>query len=56
MKNEVRPLFDKLSRLSASRAAVLRWDGKLTRTFDGQDDDPRETAEIPEIRAYFRTT
>jgi hypothetical protein len=51
--NDVRPLLDKLGRLSASRAEALRWEGKLTFAFDGWDDDPRETAEIPEIRAYF---
>jgi hypothetical protein len=51
--NDVRPLLDKLARLSATRAAALRWEGKLTFAFDGWDDDPRETAEIPEIRAYF---
>ena len=51
--NDVRPLLDKLARLSATRAEALRWEGKLTFAFDGWDDDPRETAEIPEIRAYF---
>jgi hypothetical protein len=51
--NDVRPLLDKLSRLSASRAGALHWEGKLTFFFQGWDDDPRETAEIPEIRAFF---
>ena len=50
---DVRPLLDKLSPLAATREAALRWEGRVTFYFDGWDDDPRETAEIPEIRAYF---
>jgi hypothetical protein len=50
---DVRPLVDKLSRLVATREAAVHWEGKLTLAFEGWDDDPRETAEIPEIRAYF---
>lgn len=48
------PLLEKLSLLSSSREAALKWEGKLTFYFDGWDQDPRETAEIPEIRTFFR--
>lgn len=50
---DVRPLLGKLRRLTASREAAVRWEGKLTFFFQGWDADPRETAEIPEIRAFF---
>ncbi|MBK5963341.1 hypothetical protein CCR95_04360 [Thiocystis minor] len=53
--NDTGPMLDKLLPLSASHEAALQWEGKLTFYFDGWDDDPRETAEIPEIRAYFQT-
>jgi hypothetical protein len=50
---DTRPLLEKLSLLSASREAAIKWEGKLTFYFDGWDQDPRETAEIPEIRSFF---
>ena len=51
--HDIRPLLDKLLPLAASREAAVAWEGKVTFFFDGWDQDPRETAEIPEIRAYF---
>jgi hypothetical protein len=50
---DVRPLLDKLEALASSREEAIAWEGKLTFYFDGWDADPRETAEIPEIRSYF---
>jgi hypothetical protein len=50
---DVRPLLDKLQALAATREAAIAWEGKLAFYFDGWNDDPRETAEIPEIRRYF---
>ena len=51
--HDIRPLLDKLLPLADTREAAIAWEGKLTFYFDGWDEDPRETAEIPEIRAYF---
>ncbi|WP_295456245.1 chlororespiratory reduction 6 domain-containing protein [uncultured Thiodictyon sp.] len=51
--HDIRPLLDKLLPLAATREIAMRWEGKVTFYFDGWDNDPRETAEIPEIRAYF---
>jgi hypothetical protein len=51
---DILPLLEKLAPLVATREAARRWEGKVTFYFDGWDEDPRETAEIPEIRAYFR--
>ena len=51
--HDIRPLLDKLLPLAATREAAIAWEGKVTFFFDGWDQDPRETAEIPEIRAYF---
>ena len=46
--------LEKLQWLSASRESCLQWEGKLTFYFAGWGHDPRETAEIPEIRAFFQ--
>lgn len=51
---DIQPLLQKLTWLSSSREACLHWEGKLTFFFQGWDDDPRETAEIADIRAYFQ--
>lgn len=53
VKHDIRPLLDKLLPLAATREAAIAWEGKVTFFFDGWDQDPRETAEIPAIRAYF---
>ena len=53
IEGDVAPLVARLDALVASRAQALRWEGRVTFFFEGWDDDPRETAEIPEIRAYF---
>lgn len=42
-----------LKNISTTRAQVVDFEGRITFVFEGWDDDPRETAEIPEIRAYF---
>ncbi len=49
------PLLEKLGFLSESREAAMQWEGRLTFSFDGWDFDPRETAEIPEIRSFFQS-
>ena len=51
---DIQPLLQKLNWLSSSREACLHWEGKLTFFFQGWDDDPRETAEISDIRVYFQ--
>jgi hypothetical protein len=51
---DVRPLMEKLERFAATREDAIQWEGKITFYFEGWDSDPRETAEIPEIRRYFR--
>ncbi|MEA3642266.1 MAG: chlororespiratory reduction 6 domain-containing protein [Lamprobacter sp.] len=50
---DIQPLLGKLELLSADAQSALHWEGKLTFYFSGWDRDPRETAEIPEIRTYF---
>ena len=42
-----------LKKISSTRQQVVDFEGRITFLFDGWNDDPRETAEIPEIRAYF---
>jgi len=42
-----------LKNITSTRAQIVDFEGCITFVFDGWDDDPRETAEIPEIRAYF---
>jgi hypothetical protein len=53
MTADIAPMLEKLTTLSSTREAALKWEGTLTFVFEGWDDDPRETAEIPEIRSYF---
>ena len=53
MTADIAPMLEKLTSLSSTREAALQWEGTLTFVFEGWGDDPRETAEIPEIRAYF---
>lgn len=48
------PLLEKLAALAATRGEAIAWEGTVTFGFDGWDQDPRETAEIPEIRRYFQ--
>ncbi|MEA1052471.1 chlororespiratory reduction 6 domain-containing protein [Lamprobacter modestohalophilus] len=50
---DIQPLLGKLELLSEDAHSALHWEGKLTFYFGGWDRDRRETAEIPEIRAYF---
>ncbi|NCA72417.1 MAG: DUF1817 domain-containing protein [Sphingobacteriia bacterium] len=53
MTCDIAPMQEKLTTFSSTREAALKWEGTLTFAFQGWDQDPRETAEIPEIRAYF---
>ena len=49
---DIQPMLEKLEFLSETREGTLLWEGKLAVYFAGWDRDPRETAQIPEIRAY----
>ncbi len=51
---DIEPMLEKLSFLIEHADIALQWEGKLTFYFNGWDDDPRETPEIPEIRAFFQ--
>lgn len=51
---DIEPLLEKLGFLIEHADIAMEWEGKLTFYFDDWDDDPRETAEIPEIRAFFQ--
>ena len=42
-----------LSPLVGSKETAEQFEGRLTFYFPGWDEDPRETAEIPEIRDWF---
>ncbi len=42
-----------LSLMAATRENAQLYEGRVTFYFSGWDDDPRETAAIPEIRAWF---
>ncbi|RKT37952.1 chlororespiratory reduction 6 domain-containing protein [Thiocapsa rosea] len=53
MTCDIAPMQEKLTTLSSTREAAVKWEGTVTFAFEGWDNDPRETAEIPEIRAYF---
>ena len=46
-------MLELLKSITSTREQVVAYEGRITFYFDGWDDDPRETAEIPEIRAYF---
>jgi hypothetical protein len=46
-------MLNLLKNFTSTREQVMAYEGCITFFFDGWDDDPRETAEIPEIRAYF---
>jgi len=43
-----------LKNFTTTRPQIVAYEGRITFVFDGWDDNPRETAEIPEIRAYSR--
>lgn len=47
------PVLQQLEFMTETRELAERWEGRLTLAFAGWDDDPRETAEIPAVRAYF---
>lgn len=45
--------LQQLGFMTESRELAERWEGQVSFVFDGWQDDPRETAEIPEVRDYF---
>ncbi|MBK1707343.1 LexA family protein [Halochromatium glycolicum] len=50
---DIAPVAQQLGFLSESAEMAERWEGRIGFVFDGWEDDARETAEIPAIRAYF---
>lgn len=50
---DIAPVAQQLGFLSETPEMAIRWEGRLGFVFEGWDDDPRETAEIPVIRDYF---
>lgn len=50
---DIDPVLQQLNFLCETRELAERWEGRISFFFDGWDDDPRETAEIPAIRSYF---
>lgn len=50
---DIAPILQQLDFMIETRELAERWEGQLMVTFDGWDDDPREIAEIAEIRTYF---
>ena len=50
---DIAPIAEKLGFLSETPEMATRWEGRIGFVFEGWDDDPRETAEIPAIRVYF---
>ncbi len=47
-------LLNLLKDIASTRQQVIEHEGCISLAFAGWDFDPRETAEIPEIRAYFQ--
>ena len=47
---DIAPVAERLGFLSETPEMAERWEGHLGFSFDGWDDDPRESAEIPAIR------
>ena len=52
---DIESLLKQLSQLVKSQEAATELEGRVTFYFQGWDADPREIAEIPEIRVYFQT-
>lgn len=50
---DIAPVAEQLGFLSETPEMAERWEGRIGFLFEGWDDDPRETAEIPAIRDYF---
>lgn len=51
---DIKAALAMLAPMAASRESAERFEGTLTFYFSGYDEDPRETAAIPEIRAWFQ--
>ena len=49
----IQPMLEILSDMVNTKEMAERFEGRLTFFFSGWDEDPRETAEIPEIRTWF---
>jgi hypothetical protein len=50
---DIGEILKALKPMAATRENVQLLEGRVTFYFSGWDEDPRETAEIPEIRAWF---
>ena len=50
---DIAPIAEQLGFLSETPEMATRWEGRIGFVFEGWDDDPRESAEIPAIRGYF---
>lgn len=50
---DIAPVAEQLGFLSETPEMAQRWEGRIGFYFEGWDDDPRETAEIPAVRDYF---
>lgn len=51
---DVSKALEHLSALTGSADAAIQSEGAVTFLFEGWDDDPRELAEIPEVRRWFQ--
>lgn len=51
--SNIAPMLEMLAPLAKSRENADQFEGRLTFYFSGWEEDPRETAEIPEIRSWF---
>jgi hypothetical protein len=51
---DIKEALEILALMAGSREDAETFEGRVTFFFSGWDDDPRETAAIPEIRAWFQ--
>ena len=49
---DISSTLDTLSSLLVDRASVQKYQGRVSISFDGFNDDPREIYEVPEIRRF----
>jgi hypothetical protein len=54
ISNDIAPALNRLEALIDGNERAIESEGRLSFCFERWDDDPRETSEIPEIRAYFQ--
>lgn len=50
---DIAEMLEVLKLMAATRENAELFEGRVTFYFSGWDDDPRELAEIPELRAWF---